>query len=484
MKFLLFGTGDYYNRYKIWFERKEVLALIDNSKEKQGQYIDGILVIPPEDISRYEDEYDAVVVLSFYVKTMKEQLIHLGVEENKIYHFFDLHSLICYNELKKEIRYYAYGQGDSEKILLLSHDLTLGGPALALYHAAQVLVRRGYQAVYGSMLDGPLRKILAEEGIPVVVDENLMIETMRETEWIRGYSLVICNTMNFHVFLSDRDKNIPVAWWLHDALFFYDGVSAEVMDKLETENMKIWSVGPIPERAVKTFRPDFHVEDLLYGVADQKKEKNELDRHDNNSKLIRLIDEDKNRKEPQGKRIDKIRFITIGYIEYRKGQDILLEAIRRLRPDVRQKAEFFFVGQNTSLMAQEIMEIAGDIPEIIVTGPVDREEVDKLLNQSDVLVCPSREDPMPTVAAEAMMHEVPCLISNTTGTARYLRDDLDGIVFQSGNAEQLGDVLSKCIQGYYDLERMGRNARRVYEKYFSMKAFENRFMSLIEQTWT
>lgn len=82
------------------------------------------------------------------------------------------------------------------------------------------------------------------------------------------------------------------------------------------------------------------------------------------------------------------------------------------------------------------------------------------------------------------MHEVPCLISNTTGTARYLRDDLDGIVFQSGNAEQLGDVLSKCIQGYYDLERMGRNARRVYEKYFSMEAFENRFMSLIEQTWT
>lgn len=461
MKVLLFGTGDYYNRYKIWFERKEVLALIDNSKEKQGQYIDGILVIQPEDISRYEDEYDAVVILSFYVRTMKEQLIHLGVEENKIYHFFDLHSLICRSEVKREIRYYAYEKRGSEKILLLSHDLTLGGPALALYHAAQVLVRRGHQVVYGSMMDGPLRKILTEERIPVVVDENLMIETMKEAGWIRGFSLVICNTMNFHVFLSDREKNIPVAWWLHDALFFYDGVSTAVMDKLETENMKIWSVGPIPERAVKSFRQDFFVEDLLYGVVDQKKEKNESNIYDNISK--------------------KIRFITIGYIEYRKGQDILLEAIRDLEPDVRQEAEFFFVGQNTSLMAQELMEIAGDIPEIIVTGPVGREEIDKLLNQSDVLVCPSREDPMPTVAAEAMMHEVPCLISDTTGTVRYLRGDMDGIIFQSGNAEQLGEILSKCIQGYYDLETIGKNARRVFENYFSMEAFENRFMSLIEQ---
>lgn len=489
MKFLLFGTGEYYNRYKIWFARKEVLALIDNSKEKQGQYIDGILVISPEDVQLYRQyEYDAIIILSFYIKAMKTQLIHLGVEESKIYHFFDLHSLICHTGLKREIRYYAHGQGNSEyiqediynKILLLSHDLTLGGPALALYHAAQVLVRSGYQVVYGSMLDGPLRNILLEEGIPVIVDENLMIETMREAEWIRGYSLVICNTMNFHVFLSDRDKNIPVAWWLHDSLFFYDGVSTAVMDKLETENMKIWSVGPIPERAVKTFRPDFHVEDLLYGVADQIKEENKSDRHDNVSEIIRLNEEDKNSKELVTKKIDKIRFITIGYIERRKGQDILIEAIRCLESSIRQKAEFFFVGQNTSLVAQELMEIAEDIPEIIVTGPVGREEIGELLFQSNVLVCPSREDPMPTVVAEAMMHGIPCLVSDTTGTVKYLRDGVDGMVFQSGNVEQLAELLCRCIQGFDDLKQMGKNARLVFEKYFSMETFEDHLMRLIE----
>ncbi|MCI9381690.1 MAG: glycosyltransferase family 4 protein [Dorea sp.] len=460
MKFLLFGTGDYYNRYRIWFDRKDIAALIDNAEEKQGQYIDGIRVIPPKDISRYE--YDAVVILSFYVQTMKTQLIDLGVEGNRIYHFFDLHDLIYHPGIRRKINCYGLQDcSESVKFLLLSNDLTLGGPALALYHAAQVLIKRGYQVVYGSMLDGPLRKILAGEGIPVIVDENLMIQTMDEAQWVRKYSLIICNTMNFHVFLSERDKRIPVAWWLHDALFFYDGVRQEVMDKLTQDNMAVWSVGPIPERAVKAFRPDFYVEDLIYGVTDQTEEERRSKEYLTDHTEI------------------KIRFIIIGYIEYRKGQDILLEAIKRLEPDIRQKAEFIFVGQNTSLLAKDLIESAGEISEIMFTGPVDRSKINSLLGRADMLVCPSREDPMPTVAAEAMMHKVPCLVSDTTGTVKYIRDGIDGLIFQSENTGQLKEILERCIQGEFDLVQMGRNARNVYEEYFSMEAFENRLMELI-----
>lgn len=457
MKFLLFGTGEYYNRYKIWFIKEDIIALIDNSKEKQGQYIDNILVIPPEAVCQYE--FDAIVILSFYVKAMKFQLIQLGIEESRIYHFFDLHNLIYHQVKKRAIHYYEpkdKNESENKKILLLSHDLTLGGPALALYHAAQILRKNGYQAVYGSMLDGPLRRTLTEEGIPIIVDENLMIETMKEAEWTNGYSLIICNTMNYHVFLSERDQNVPVVWWLHDALFFYDGIRQEVMEKISQDNMQIWSVGPIPKKAVQTFRPDLQIEDLLYGVADQADRKNKV-----NSDSV-------------------IRFITIGYIEHRKGQDILLEAIKGLEDEFRKKAEFIFVGQNTSLMAQNLIEASGNIPEIVITGLVDREEIDTLLDRSDVLVCPSREDPMPTVAAEAMMHGLPCLISDTAGTVKYIRNGIDGIVFQSGNIEQLREILRKCIQGSYNLKEMSRNACKVFEKYFSMEAFEQRFMSLVE----
>ena len=44
MNYLIFGTGDYYNRYKKWFEHQEIVALLDNSKQKQYTMIVGLKV--------------------------------------------------------------------------------------------------------------------------------------------------------------------------------------------------------------------------------------------------------------------------------------------------------------------------------------------------------------------------------------------------------------------------------------------------------
>ncbi len=484
MRFLLFGTGEYYNRYKIWFDKKDIAALVDNSKEKQGTFIDGIFVTEPQNVHAYE--YDVIVILSFYFRSMKSQLIDLGVEECRIYHFYGLHDLIYSPAIKRKIYYYNIpsqsGIQDKEqkRILLLNQDLTLGGPALALYHAAKILIKNGFHVVYGSMIDGPLREILTGEGIPVVVDENLLLETMEESDWINGYQMVLCNTINFHVFLSKRRMEIPVVWWLHDAMFFYEGVNQKAIKRIENRNIKIWAVGPISKKAIQAFRPDFCVENLLYGIEEPG----------NQNKSLGFIDK---KREHSGTgmqekasiqeeiRFRKMRFAVIGYIEERKGQDILLQAIQELSPDIRKKAEFYFVGQNTSEMARRVIKAAKEIPEIIITGPVGREAIENILNSIDLLICPSREDPMPTVAAEAMMHAVPCLISDAAGTAEYVRNEINGLVFRNQNIGQLKKLLAQSISGKYDLAEMGKNARKVYEEYFSMKAFERRFMDLFSE---
>ena len=36
MRVLIFGTGNYYNRYKKWFSKQEVVAILDNAVEKQN----------------------------------------------------------------------------------------------------------------------------------------------------------------------------------------------------------------------------------------------------------------------------------------------------------------------------------------------------------------------------------------------------------------------------------------------------------------
>lgn len=44
MRVLLFGTGEYYQGYKYFFSRVEIVALLDNDWRKQGAVLDGIMI--------------------------------------------------------------------------------------------------------------------------------------------------------------------------------------------------------------------------------------------------------------------------------------------------------------------------------------------------------------------------------------------------------------------------------------------------------
>jgi glycosyltransferase involved in cell wall biosynthesis len=459
MKFLLFGTGDYYERYKKWFNKGDVVALLDNSPSKQNSHIDGIKVLSPKD--GVELEYDCIVILSFYVKAMRRQLEELGVAMDRVYHFYDLHKLIYSKEIRKPIEYYGASRDElisdkGQKILLLSQDMTLGGPAIALYHVAEVLKNNGYKVVFATMIDGPLKDRLLDMGIPVIVDVNLQIETMEDAEWVNGFGAVFCNAINFCVFLSKRNTRMKYVWWLHDSEFFYDGIPKEVYKSIVKENLYVYSVGNVPREAINKHIPQLEVGNLIYGVDDGYASKGEK------------------------RKTNKVIFATVGYIEARKGQDVLIKAVRMLPVELRENSEFYLVGQDSSMLARQIRDDTSDMPEVIMTGVLGREGVNEILEMADVMVCPSREDPMPTVAAEAMMHSVPCVLSDAIGTAMYIDDGVNGMVFESENAVELAGRLEWCITHRRRLKQMGEKARKIYEENFSMKIFERNLLECMD----
>lgn len=462
MKFLLFGTGDYYRRYKKWFRSEDIAALLDNSAQKQYTIMDGIEVLPPEDGVKLP--FDAVVILSFYVKDMKGQLINLGVDVGKIFHFYDLHSLLPFKMISRKACFYGGAKNlinsreqNDTKILLLSQELSLGGPSIALFHAAKVLKKHGYKVVYASMLDGPLREKLAMDGIPVVIDENLQIAVMNELQWINGFSMLICNTINFHIFLMDRNKDVPIIWWLHDAPFFYDGVRRENLNKISRENLKVVSVGPVPKRAMQQFMSDISISELLYGVIDNNQ--NEVIKEGNS----------------------KLRLVLIGFLENIKGQDILLEAIESLQDEVKEDIEVILAGHDETLFAEQLKEQYKGRKGIQFTGSVDRKRIHEILSHADILVCPSRQDSMPTVAAEAMMHGVPCIVSDAIGTAVYIHDGKDGLIFHNEDVKALADKIMWCKNHRAEVEIMGKNARKLYEQVFSIEVFEKNLLHIVEE---
>lgn len=175
-----------------------------------------------------------------------------------------------------------------------------------------------------------------------------------------------------------------------------------------------------------------------------------------------------------------MRFITIGYIERRKGQDVLINALESISQEDLAGSEFLLVGQDSSTMAQELRERITEKPWIRMTGTASRAEIHQILSTVDVLVCPSREDPMPTVCAEAMMHHVPCVISDSVGTAAYISDGVDGIIFKNGDAEGLRKKIVWCIHNKSAVKKMGNEAYKVFEKVFSVKAFERNLLAYVK----
>ena len=140
------------------------------------------------------------------------------------------------------------------------------------------------------------------------------------------------------------------------------------------------------------------------------------------------------------------------------------------------------MGQDTSLLAQRIKRDAQSIPEVVFKGTVGRDEIKMILSETDVLICPSREDPMPTVAAEAMRQSTMCLVSDATGTSEYIHHKEDGLVFENENVSQLALDIAWCVENKNALREMGKNARSIYENVFSVEVFERRLMEVIEET--
>ena len=86
----------------------------------------------------------------------------------------------------------------------------------------------------------------------------------------------------------------------------------------------------------------------------------------------------------------------------------------------------------------------------------NREDVQALLQKIDVLLVPSRQDPLPTVVIEAGLSGVPVLGSRVGGMKEMLEEGKNGYFAESG-LEYGEKVAALLAPGAW--ERASRNAR-------------------------
>lgn len=460
MRVVLFGTGDYYERYKIWFINVNVVAVLDNDCQKHGKIIDGTKILPPADVLKID--FHRIYILNFaHSSEILLQLLDLGVERSKIFSYDEIYDTLFEflptytpNMFIPNLNFNSFLSG-KKKIVCFSFELDLNGAVIALQQAVTVFKNNGYSVIVVSARDGTMRKTFVEMNVSVVISPDIYVKALDDLNWLVQFDLIFVNTHRFYYLFRRYHGKALVIWWLHEPDSFYDNGS-HILSNLLCDNVTTVAVSSLAKKAFSNKCPKWEVEILRVGLRDFY---NFSENTSTNSKII---------------------FAVIGAITHNKGQHILLDAIQMLSQEEISKCEFWIIGSAQSSFGINVIRRAQKMCNVFVFENMDIKILHKkIYPKISILICPSFEETMSLTAIESMMHQKAVLVSNGTGIADFIESKWNGCVFKAGNAKSLFFQIQWIINNRCCLSEMGRNARSTYERSFSLDAFETSLLSLI-----
>lgn len=453
--------GEYNNQISKLIGEKNIIAQIADESEKvvgdnchkldlkavNGMECDYIL-ITGEDL-----EKKFLTLVEYGIKASKIRTIQdLTCERSEMIMNTTFYNELCMDSFKSSKR----------RVLMVSQDFADSGAPLVFLNMACSLQRMGYHVLVYCQCDGPMREGFLKNRIPVCIED--LTEKVNLANWLHreGFAFAIVNTLlQYKLVQRLGSAGLNTIWWLHECENYYYSV-LEVEGKMPRMEHCVYPtfVGDrVKEDFCRYFGNELSGNELLYGVEDN------ADRIDNEEK-------------------DKITFAIIGAIQYRKGQDVYIDAVRKLTEEERTKCKFEIIGASSfkdNNIIKYVRNAENDISEINYLGGLAYNDMQRRYKSIDVIVCPSRIDPMPVAVTEGLMNNKICVISDNIGTAKYITDGINGFVCETGNADSLADKMRYIITHWDTIGEIGTNGRKVYEEYFAIDKFNSALEDLLKK---
>jgi glycosyltransferase involved in cell wall biosynthesis len=170
--------------------------------------------------------------------------------------------------------------------------------------------------------------------------------------------------------------------------------------------------------------------------------------------------------------IEKMRFLLLGTIEHRKGQQMFLNALRQLPAEVLQHAHFQIVGRAHDMeLTAEIKAAAKGCDYLSYEESVPHEQALALISDADVMVSASWDETGPLILIEALALGKPILSTSVGAVAENLIGEEAGLFFPPGDATALAQAMQRLVEEPELVDRLGARSRQAYEKYFGFDRF-------------
>ena len=343
------------------------------------------------------------------------------------------------------------------RVLFVSHETTLSGAPIQLVHLAGWLREGGWNILVATPDHGPISDMLAARGVPTMVESTLLTDLTHA--WLRErceeFDVVVANTIaSWPAIRAANLEGKRCLWYLHETLVAVRLIRA-IPEMASALTMADLLVTPTRQTArIYQGLTEAPIEVVPYGIPRPATTPSAAS--------------------------EKMRFLTLGSFEPRKGQDVLADAIGKLDATTRARCQFKMAGRILDQQFYfELQDAVGEFPEVELIDALEHSDALQLLNETDVLVLPSRDETMPIAILEAMGLGKAVISADVGGVSEWLRDGMNGLLVDRENPEAFAVALGRCAHDPRLVDELKAAGARTFERHFTLERFAARFAELL-----
>lgn len=180
---------------------------------------------------------------------------------------------------------------------------------------------------------------------------------------------------------------------------------------------------------------------------------------------------------------------VVGRITKPKGQRVLLNALGRLRPQLKARIRVIFVGApspDNNADSNYEQRLKESVTQFGLQTRVEwvgyQTAVGSFYREMDVLIHPSLLDSgesMPLVVLEALQRGIPVIASWTGGVPEIVRHGSNGLLVPPGDEVALAETLQRFLQDVSLRSHLCAGARAGVDDRFSLESFKTKIRGLI-----
>ena len=181
-------------------------------------------------------------------------------------------------------------------------------------------------------------------------------------------------------------------------------------------------------------------------------------------------------------RSNVLRLGYVGQIIGAKGVHLSLQALNQLPKTHLERLSLVIYGNvnHTPIYGQQITDLAAGLPNVTFGGTYQHDESAKIFSEIDVLLVPSVWFDFPLVIYEAFSTQTPVIATNLGGMAEAVSKNVNGLLFERGDASDLAGQIQRLLDEPDLLGRLKQGVPHVRTVKDEVNTLEQKYVELVQ----